>query len=80
MAPVDYEILLFFDEHPIIVSPHVLAVNIDYDRQYVSKRCGALVGAGLLGSVDTGLYELSDQGNAFLEGKIDGQELEAPSE
>lgn len=79
MAPVDYEIMLFFDEHPILVSPKVLAVNIEYDRQYVSRRCSALVDAGLLESVDTGLYALTEIGEAYLEGNIDAKELE-PSE
>ncbi|NGM69096.1 MarR family transcriptional regulator [Natronolimnobius sp. AArcel1] len=80
MAPVDYEILLFFDTHPIKVSPKVLAVNIDYDRQYVSKRCVALTDAGLLESVETGLYEVSEMGDAFLEGEVDGRDLENPDE
>ncbi|WP_255192418.1 MarR family transcriptional regulator [Natronobeatus ordinarius] len=76
MAPVDYEIMLFFDEHPILVSPKVLAVNIEYDRQYVSRRCSALTDAGLLESVDTGLYQLTEKGQTYLEGELDVSELE----
>ncbi|ELY45781.1 phage PhiH1 repressor protein [Natronorubrum tibetense GA33] len=76
MAPVDYEILLFFDEHPIQVSPKVVAANIDYDRQYVGKRCGTLADAGLLESVGTGLYALTETGHAYLEGELDVSELE----
>lgn len=76
MSPVDYEIMLFFQEHPIQVSPKVLAANIEYDRQYLSKRCGRLVEAGLLESVDTGLYQLSESGEAYLDGELDGSELE----
>jgi len=78
MAPVDYEILLFFDKHPIIVSPRVLAVNIEYDRQYVSKRCRALTEAGLLTAVDTGLFELTETGQTYLEGELDVSELTEP--
>ncbi|WIV68824.1 MarR family transcriptional regulator [Natrialbaceae archaeon AArc-T1-2] len=76
MAPVDYEIMLFFDEYPILVSPKVLAVNIEYDRQYVSRRCSALSDAELLESVDTGLYQLTEKGQAYLEGELDVSELE----
>ncbi|RZH67852.1 MarR family transcriptional regulator [Natrinema altunense] len=79
MAPVDYEIMLFFDEHAILVSPRVLAANIEYDRQYVSKRCRTLSEAGLLDIVDTGLYQLTETGTAYLEGTLDVSELE-PSE
>ncbi|ARS91766.1 phage repressor protein [Natrarchaeobaculum aegyptiacum] len=76
MAPVDYEIMLFFDEHAIQVSPRVLAANIDYDRQYVSKRCRVLSEADLLESVQTGLYQLTDTGHDYLEGELDVRELE----
>ncbi|SIS10604.1 phage repressor protein [Natronorubrum thiooxidans] len=76
MAPVDYEIMLFFDDHPILVSPRVLAANIEYDRQYVSKRCRTLSEAGLLVAVDTGLYELTETGREYLEGELDVSELE----
>ncbi|PGF17169.1 phage repressor protein [Natrinema sp. CBA1119] len=76
MAPVDYEIMLFFDVHPILVSPKVLAVNIEYDRQYVSRRCSALSDAGLLESVDTGLYQLTETGDSYLKGDLDVSELE----
>lgn len=76
MAPVDYEILLFFDEHPIQISPKVLAANIDYDRQYVGKRCSTLADAELLESVGIGLYQLTETGHAYLEGELDVSELE----
>ncbi|MFC4246675.1 MarR family transcriptional regulator [Natribaculum luteum] len=76
MAPVDYEIMLFFDEHPILVSPKVLAADIEYDRHYVSKRCKILTEAGLLTKVETGLYELTETGQTYLEGDLDVSELE----
>ncbi|NUC72760.1 MarR family transcriptional regulator [Haloterrigena sp. SYSU A558-1] len=76
MSPVDYEILLFFDEHPIQVTPKVIAANINYDRQYVGKRCSTLADAELLESIGTGLYQLTDTGYAYLEGELDVSELE----
>ncbi len=78
MAPIDYEIMLFFDEHPIQVSPRILGANIGYDRQYVSKRCRKLSKAGLLETVETGLFELTAVGEAYLEGELDVSELEDP--
>ncbi|MBZ6496461.1 MarR family transcriptional regulator [Natrinema longum] len=76
MAPVDYEIMLFFEDHPILVSPRVLAANIEYDRQYVSKRCRALADANLLEIIDTGLYQLTDTGKEYLKGELDVSDLE----
>ncbi|WP_254532109.1 MarR family transcriptional regulator [Natrinema gelatinilyticum] len=79
MTPADYEIMLFFEEHPILLSPRVIGTNIEYDRQYVSKRCRKLSKAELLEVVDTGLYQLSDTGRAYLEGELDVSELESDS-
>lgn len=76
MSPADYEILLFFEEHDIIVSPKILAINIEYDRQYVSKRCNELAENDLLDNPDSGVYQLSEFGRQFLDGKIDAEELE----
>jgi len=76
MSPIDYEILLFFEEHDIRVTPKVLGANIDYDRQYTSKRCRKLLEEGILEKDDSGLYHLSEKGRAFLAGEIDANELE----
>jgi len=75
-SPVDYEILIFFEDHDILVSPKVIANNIDYDRQYVSKRCVELMDKGLLRKDETSLYELTDLGRDFLEGTIEAPEIE----
>ncbi|OYR62754.1 phage repressor protein [Halorubrum sp. E3] len=70
-SPVDYEILEFFENHDIVVSPKVLAANIDYNRQYVSKRCQTLLRSGLLDQPKDGLYQLSKLGQDFLAGNVD---------
>lgn len=75
-SPVDYEILLFFEEHDILVSPNVIATNIEYDRQYVSKRCRELMDFGLIEKDESGLYELTNFGRDFLAGEVDAEELE----
>lgn len=74
--PIDYEILMFFESHDILASPKVIAVNIDYDRQYTSKRCRTLQEAGLFEQKDSGIYALSDMGHSFLEGELDANDLE----
>ncbi|SEP25286.1 hypothetical protein SAMN04487948_12716 [Halogranum amylolyticum] len=76
MSPIDYEILLFFETHDILVSPKVLSVNIGYDRQYTSKRCRVLMDAGILEKDESELYGLSDSGRAFLAGELDAEVLE----
>lgn len=77
MSPIDYEILLFFEEHDIFVSPKVLGANIDYDRQYTSKRCRKLMDEGILQKDESGLYTLTEKGRRFLAGDLDASELES---
>lgn len=79
-SPVDYEILEFFEDHDIVASPKVIAANIGYDRQYVSKRCRILVDREIFLQPSDGLYELSDVGRDFLYGKVDPQIIEDAAE
>jgi predicted transcriptional regulator len=81
MSPIDYEILLFFEDHEILVSPKVLGANIEYDRQYTSKRCRKLTQEGILEQDgESGLYGLSDRGRRFLAGELDAEEFERDEE
>jgi len=80
MSPIDYEILLFFESHDILVSPKVLGANIDYDRQYTSKRCRKLTEEGILTQNEEGLYGLSQTGRKFLAGEVDAEDLERGEE
>ena len=75
-SPVDYEILGFFEDCDILASPKVIGANIDYDRQYVSKRCQVLVVNNLLERPSEGMYKLSALGRDFLNGDIDSESIE----
>ena len=77
MVPLDIDILEFYDEHPIRISPSILAANIDYARQYVSQRCQALTDAGLLFHDEDNLYVITPFGTDYLDGDIDPQSLDA---
>lgn len=74
--PCDYEILLFFEDHDIYIGAKALARNIEYSRQYVSKRLNALADAGMLDR-DGGLFTLNDRGREFLAGDLDTAEIES---
>lgn len=54
----------------------MLALNIDYDRQYVGRCLRAMVDAGLIHQHDRGVYELSDLGREFLAGDLPVEEVE----
>lgn len=57
--------------------PRVLSVNTDYSRQYLSTRLGTLRDAKLVDRVDNELYQITDQGRAYLGGELDAETLEA---
>lgn len=73
--PADYEILMFFETHDIIVSPAVVAANIEYDRGYVNKEFRRLSDADLLENAD-GMYTLSTLARDFLNGDVSPEKIE----
>ena len=75
MTQGDERILEFLYEKEIIASPSVIAANIDYTNEYVSRRCRELTNGELLQRVDASNYRLTELGKRFLEGNVDAEEL-----
>jgi DNA-binding MarR family transcriptional regulator len=73
---VDYHILQFYENHDIAFSPTVLAKNIDYQPSYVGKRLRKLAAADLIEQRADDLYELSDDGRAFIAGELSAAAVE----
>ena len=76
MTQADDRILETLAASDLILSPRVLAVNIDYSRHYLSTRLGKLRDAELVERVDDGLYQITDRGRSYLEGDLEAVELE----
>ncbi len=76
MNQTDDRILDLLDESGLILSPAVMAKNLDYSRNWISRRTGKLVEEGLVEAVDDGYYRITDRGRAYLAGEIDADELE----
>lgn len=76
MNQTDDRILELLDESGLILSPSVIAVNLDYTRNWVSRRISKLVDAGLIEKVDGSYYGISELGRAYLEGNLDAEALE----
>lgn len=75
MTQADERVLEFLHEKDIIASPSVIAANIDYTQEYISRRCRKLTDAGLLQRADASNYRLTDLGERFLAGKVDADDL-----
>jgi predicted transcriptional regulator len=66
MTQADERILEFLHEKDIVASPSVIAANIDYTGEYISRRCRKLTNAGLLQRVDASNYRITKHGTEFL--------------
>ena len=76
MTRSDDRILEFLDDKGIVASASVIAVNIEYNPNYISRRCRRLAEAGLIQRIDSSNYRLTDFGERYLTGEIDSDELE----
>lgn len=76
ITQADERVLEFLRDKDIVASPSVIAANIDYTSEYISRRCRKLEDAGLLQRVDATNYRITEVGERFLEGDIDAQDLE----
>lgn len=81
MKPSDSAILNVLDQSGLRLSNKVIAVNTDYERHYVSRRCRALQDAGLIFRDEGGLYQLTPFGIEYLEGEVSPTDIpEGPPE
>nr|WP_238392144.1 winged helix-turn-helix domain-containing protein [Halorussus amylolyticus] len=76
MNQTDDYILEILDESDLILSPSIIAVNLDYTRNWVSKRLGKLREAGLVERLNEGHYRITEKGREYLAGEIEADELE----
>lgn len=86
MTPVDRDILeILYNEggsHELVLSPRLIAENIDWSRQTVRDHVMTLRERDLVEYYDEtgGIYQLSDRGRSYLEGELDADDLEPESE
>jgi DNA-binding IclR family transcriptional regulator len=78
--PTDHFLLELLEETDLILSPAVLARNLDYNRVTVSRRLTELTDYGLVERVDRGYYRITDAGVAYLDGDLDADRLAANEE
>jgi DNA-binding IclR family transcriptional regulator len=78
--PIDDRILEILDSSGLILSPAVIALNIEKSRSEVNRRLSVLVEYGLLTRVKRGYYEISTTGEAYLNGELDASTLASNSE
>lgn len=74
--PTDDRILEALQSSGMVLSPAVIGKNIGRSREQVTRRLSILVNYGLVTRVERGYYEITDQGEAYLEGDLDARNLD----
>ncbi|WIV68435.1 transcriptional regulator [Natrialbaceae archaeon AArc-T1-2] len=77
--PIDERILEAFSTSGMILSPAVIAKNIDKSRDEVNRRLSVLVEYGVVTRVERGYYEITELGEQYLAGEIDANSIEPDS-
>lgn len=75
MRPMDEQILELFHSHDLILTPAVIACNLDYSREAVNRRLAALTDHRLVERVAKGKYRRTALGEHYLQGQLDAEPL-----
>lgn len=75
--PGDDRILGLLEESGLILSPSIMAANLELSRPHISARLAELLEHGLVEQTDTGQghYRVTDKGRKYLSGEIRENEL-----
>lgn len=76
MVPMDDRILELFHTSELVLTPALIAYNIDYSREEVNRRLSELADHGLVERVERGRYRITPLGEEYLHGRAHGQRLE----
>ena len=71
MTSLDDRILEFLHENkPATPTKMTTKASLPYSRQHVDRRCKKLNEEGLLESLGNGVYMITEDGEAYLEGRL----------
>lgn len=65
MTPMDEKILDLYRTTDIVLSPAIIAYNVDHSREAVSRRLSTLTEHGFVEHVDHGKYRMTDLGEHY---------------
>lgn len=70
MLPLDDTILSLFHSKDLVLTPAIIAYNIDYSREEVNRRLVELESRGFVTKVERGKYRITSLGNQYIEGTV----------
>jgi predicted transcriptional regulator len=75
-TPLDDEILELLADSELVLSPSIMAFNLNRSREGVADRISELTDYGLVKKIERGKYRITEQGNQYLQGKLDASKLD----
>ncbi len=70
MTPMDDAILELFHSSELVLTPAVVALNIDCSCEEVNRHLSRLEAHGLVEKVKRGKYRLTQRGEQYLRGEL----------
>ena len=70
MLPIDDAVLRLFHSTDLILTPTIIAYNIDYSREEVNRRLSELENRGFVSKVERGKYRITSLGRQYIDGPI----------
>jgi len=70
MSPTDDLILQTLADSDLVLTPAVLAYNLDISRDHVNRRLSKFTEVGLVNRPDRGYYTISETGEQYLAGDL----------
>ena len=71
MVPLDDEILTLFHRKDLVLTPAIVAYNLDRSREEVNRRLSELEDCGLVDRVERGKYRITAVGEQYLAGEAE---------
>lgn len=70
MRPMDERILEVFHSSGLVLTPAIVAYNIDYSKKEVNRRLSELADHDFVERVERGKYRMTDIGEHYLQGQF----------
>lgn len=70
MLPIDDAILSLFHSADLVLTPSIIAYNIEYSRDEVNRRLVELEKRGFVTKVERGKYRITALGRQYLDGDV----------
>lgn len=79
MTALDDRILELLDSSGLVLSPSIIAYNLERSREGVAKRISKLEAHGLIVREERGKYQIAESGTEYLNGELDASSLDIDS-